>query len=65
MTKHFYAVDHASEAQTLIAFTEKTARNNFVDDGSRRFSKTRAEADKISRKQYECNAGEAVVKGFI
>ena len=66
MTKHFYAVDHANEAQTLTAFTEKTARDNFVNDGSRRFAKLpRAEADTISRKAYECDAAEAVVKGFI
>ena len=47
MTKNFYATDHENKDQLLTAFTEKTARDNFVDNGNRRFSKTRKEADKI------------------
>jgi len=65
MTKHFYAVDHADEVQPIVAFTNKKARDNFVDDGNRRFAKTRAEADAICMKRFDCNAGEAVARGFI
>jgi hypothetical protein len=65
MIKHFYAADHANQAQTLTAFTKKSARDKFVERGSRRFAKTRVEADTISRKQYKCNAKESVNKGFI
>tara|TARA_R110000851_G_C12712006_1_gene527438 strand:- start:112 stop:306 length:195 start_codon:yes stop_codon:yes gene_type:complete len=64
MTKHFYAIDHA-EAHLLSAFTSKTARDNFVEDGNLRFAKTRAEADTYCRFNFECNAGEALVRGYI
>ena len=65
MTKHFYAVDHADKDQPILAFTEKKARDNFVDGGNRRFAKTRAECDEICLNRFECNAGEAVSRGFI
>ena len=66
MTKHFYAVDHYNKRQPLSAFTSKTARDNFVKDGNRRFAKTRAEADMICRRTYfECNAGKAMARGYI
>jgi hypothetical protein len=67
MTKHFYAIDHENKEQLLTAFTVKTARDNFVNNRfkSRRFSKTRKEADKICRTLFECDAGDAVFRGFI
>ena len=65
MTKHFYATDHENNDQLLTAFTEKAARDTFVENGNRRFSKTRKEADKICGTLYNCNAADAVFKGFI
>lgn len=65
MIKHFYATDHANEIQPVVAFTSRTARNGFVDDGNRRFAKTRAQADEICRKAFDCDAGQAVAQGFI
>lgn len=65
MTKHFYAVDHANEAQLISAFTVKEARDNFVEAGNRRFVKTAKEADALCHSAYECTAIEAVERGFI
>jgi len=65
MTKHFYAIDHADSIQTFWAFTSRSARDGFVDDGNRRFAKTRAQADEICRKAFDCDAGKAVLQGFI
>ena len=65
MTKHFYAVDFADEAQTIHAFTSKETRDGFVEDGSRRFSRNAAEADKACKKAYDCTALEAVARGYI
>jgi hypothetical protein len=65
MTKHFYAADYANYEQIVSSFTEKTARNNFVDDG--RYCRTLPvhEADALCMKQYLCKASEAVLRGFI
>ena len=63
--KHFYAQDYANEAQQLHAFTVKEARDNFVESGNRRFSRTSKEADKLCKRAYECTAREAVEMGYI
>jgi hypothetical protein len=68
MTKHFYAIAHADHDlphAEMMAFTSKTARDEYVDGGNRRFAKTRVEANEFCRKNFECDAGDAVMRGFI
>ena len=65
MTRHFYAVDYEDDVQQIFAFTDKKARDTFVDEGNRRFAKTRIECDGLCMKRFACNAGEAVAHGFI
>tara|TARA_R110000744_G_scaffold357257_1_gene464092 strand:+ start:486 stop:683 length:198 start_codon:yes stop_codon:yes gene_type:complete len=65
MAKHFYAIDYANKAQPPSAFTSKKARDNFVENGNRRFAWTRVEADMVCQAKFECNAGEAVARGYI
>jgi len=65
MTRYFYAIDHANDKQKLSAFKSKAARDKFVEDGNRRFSKTAREATALCKKAFECTAKEAVLHGFI
>ena len=63
--KHFYAKDYASGEMIVTAFTIKAARDNFVEDGNRRFALSAKEADAACMKLMCCNAREAVARGFI
>lgn len=65
MTRNFYAIDHANEEQQISAFASKAARDTFVADGNRRFSKTAKEATALCKTAFECTAQEAVMRGFI
>ncbi|URC15569.1 hypothetical protein DB2_67 [Octadecabacter Antarctic DB virus 2] len=65
MTKNFYAADHANYEQVVSAFTQKSARNEFVLDGRHRRTLPVHEADALCMKHYECKAAEAVTCGFI
>jgi hypothetical protein len=72
MTKHFYAIDHNNKAQPISAFTLKTSRDIFVEDGNCRSAWPRVEANMLCQLAnmlcqlaFGCNASEAVVRGYI
>ena len=63
--KHYYAKDYASGEMVVSAFTSKTARDGFVEDGNRRFAMGAKEADTACMKLMGCSARTAAARGFI
>ena len=65
MPVNYYAVDYADDNQIMTSWPTKSQRDAFVGHGSRRFVKTRREADDICSNAYGCDAVQAFTRGFI
>jgi hypothetical protein len=65
MKKHFYAADYATKEQVVSAFTEKTARDGFVNSSMYRHALTHKDANDICFERYNASAAAAVSLGFI
>ena len=65
MNRNYYAVDYANDDQVLTAWTSKRERDTFVEQGNKRFTKTRKEADVLCKYRYGCNANWACKEGYI
>lgn len=61
----FYAKDYATGALEYSAFESKKDRDNFVDDGNRRFNAAPAEVEKWARELFDKTPLEAKNSGLL
>lgn len=61
----FYAKDHANENVEYSAFEAKSARDEFVEAGNRRFNATPEEVKKFCREMFDAALAEAVQRGIL